>query len=83
MRRPRHRVHEHLDRAEAEGVVVGYAAGELLDRARLGDDGEEVGHFIGGEVYGEDGGAFEDVYFEGAHGEAGAGSGLKALGMGG
>ena len=65
-----HRVQEHLDGAEAEVIVVGHPAGELLDVSGLGDDGEEVGHFRGGEVNGEDGDAFEYEHFEGAHREA-------------
>ena len=38
--------------------------------ACLGDDGEEVGHFVGGDVEGDQGDAFEHVYFEGARCEA-------------
>ncbi len=54
--------------------MVGYAARELLDVAGLGDDGEEVGEFRGGELDGEDGDAFEEEDVEGAHGEVGTGA---------
>lgn len=50
--------------------MVGDAAGELLDGARLGDDGEEVGHFGGGEIDGEDSDAFQYKHIEGSHAEA-------------